>query len=70
VFGHVTYIAISALVLNLAVTVVLTLFFRALKLPDGYDSTRPGHYTVDLAAKPADAARTRGAHRLHTSPGP
>jgi SSS family solute:Na+ symporter len=70
VFGHVTYIAISALVLNLAVTVVLTLIFRLLKLPDGYDSTRPDQYTVDLAAKPVGAARTRGAHRLHASPRP
>ena len=69
VFGHVTYIAISALVLNLAVTVVFTLIFRLVRLPDGYDSTQPEHYMVDLAAKPAvGAPRIRGAHRLHASP--
>jgi len=67
VFGHVTYIAITALVLNLVVTILLTLIFRALKLPDGYDSTRPGDYSIDLAGKPAAAARTRGAHRIHAS---
>ncbi|MGP8000204.1 MAG: monocarboxylate uptake permease MctP [Streptosporangiaceae bacterium] len=47
VFGHVTYIAISALVLNLAVSVLLTLVFRAMRLPDGYDETRPADYLAD-----------------------
>ena len=60
VFGHVTYIAVSALILNLAVTVVLTLLFRLARLPDGYDSTQPGHYTVDLAAKPARPGKNQG----------
>ena len=47
VFGHVTYIAISALLLNLAVSVLLTLVFRAMRLPDGYDETRPADYLAD-----------------------
>ena len=70
VFGHVTYIAISALILNLAVTVLFTLIFRLVRLPDGYDSTQPENYTVDLATKPAGPPRIRGAHRLHASPRP
>jgi SSS family solute:Na+ symporter len=70
VFGHVTYIAISALILNLAVTVLFTVIFRLARLPDGYDSTQPEHYTVDLAAKPAGPVRIRGAHRLHATPRP
>ncbi len=49
VFGHITYIAISALVLNLVVTTALTLFFRAIRLPYGYDETRPSDYTADPA---------------------
>jgi solute:Na+ symporter, SSS family len=47
VFGHITYIAISALLLNLAVSVLLTLVFRAMRLPDGYDETRPADYLAD-----------------------
>jgi solute:Na+ symporter, SSS family len=47
VFGHVTYIALTALALNLIVATVLTLVFRATRVPDGYDETRPAHYNVD-----------------------
>jgi solute:Na+ symporter, SSS family len=39
-------------VLNLVVTVVLTLIFRAAKLPAGTDETQPAQYTYD----PADGA--------------
>jgi solute:Na+ symporter, SSS family len=53
ILGHVTYIAIAALVINLAVTVVLTLVFRLAGLPDGYDETRRADYTADPAGKPA-----------------
>ena len=61
VFGHVIYIAIAALVINLVVTIVLTLVFRAVKLPAGTDETLPQHYTADpaeahAAAVPAPAA--------------
>jgi SSS family solute:Na+ symporter len=61
VFGHATYIAITALLVNLAVAVVLTLIFRAIRLPDGYDETRPADYSADPADEPAAAARARGA---------
>ena len=55
VFGHVTYIAIVALILNVAVSAVLTVIFRRVGLQDGYDETRPADYTAD----PAASARTK-----------
>ena len=60
VFGHVTYIAITALVVNLVVAVVLTLIFHAIRLPNGYDVTRPAHYSADPVDEPAARAGTRG----------
>ncbi len=60
-FGQVTYIAIAALILNLAVSAVLTLLFRRMGVQDGYDETRPSDYVVDPAAAPAAAkAATTG----------
>jgi len=62
VFGHVTYIAIAALLINLVVAAALTLIFRAIGLPDGYDETRPADYSVDpVDVPPAAAAGTQGA---------
>jgi solute:Na+ symporter, SSS family len=61
VFGHVTYIAITALLVNLVVAVMFTLIFRAIRLPDGYDETRPADYSVDSVDGPAAAAPARGA---------
>ncbi len=55
VLGHVIYIAIAALVINLVVAIVLTLVFRAIKLPAGTDETLPAHYTADPAEGPAAA---------------
>jgi solute:Na+ symporter, SSS family len=57
VFGHVTYIAITALVLNIAVAAALTLVFRKVGLQDGYDATRPSDYIADPVTAPA--AKTR-----------
>ena len=59
VFGHVTYIAIAALILNLAVSAVLTVFFRFSGLQDGYDATKPSDYVADPV--PAPPPRRRGA---------
>jgi solute:Na+ symporter, SSS family len=70
VFGHVTYIAVTAFVLNLAVSVVLTLIFRAIRLPDGYDETQLADYSMDLTDRPATRPRFRGAHRFRASPDP
>ena len=58
VLGHITYIAISALVLNLVVAAVLTFLFRALGLHDGYDETRPADYSADPAGEPPAPAST------------
>lgn len=57
VFGHVTYIAIAALVLNVAVSAMLTVVFRKIGLQDGYDATRRADYTADPL--PVTAARIR-----------
>jgi len=56
VFGHVTYIAITALAVNLIVAILLTLVFRATRVPDGYDETRPAHYNVDPVERPVQTA--------------
>ena len=59
VFGHITYIAVTALALNLGLSVLFTLVFRAMRLPDGYDETRPADYLADPvpgSAIPAGAA--------------
>jgi SSS family solute:Na+ symporter len=41
------YIAVTALIINLLVAVVLTLVFRALKVPPGADETQPDDYYAD-----------------------
>jgi solute:Na+ symporter, SSS family len=61
ILGHVIYIGFAALVLNFAVSVVITLIFRAIRLPAGKDETEPANYTYDPAeeapaAVPAAAA--------------
>src|SRR6476661_4587108 len=43
-FNHTVYIALTALVINLVVTAVLTGVFRLAKLPAGADETLPSHY--------------------------
>jgi SSS family solute:Na+ symporter len=58
VFGHITYIAITALIINVAVSAVLTLLFRKMGLQDGYDETRPADYVADPVTVPT-APRTR-----------
>jgi hypothetical protein len=52
VFGHTTYIAITALLINLAVSAVLTVVFRWFGLQDGYDETRPADYVADPEPAP------------------
>jgi solute:Na+ symporter, SSS family len=41
------YIALTAFVINLVIAVVLTVVFRAAKLPEGADETLPAHYEAD-----------------------
>ncbi|EDY44217.1 monocarboxylate uptake permease MctP [Streptomyces sp. SPB074] len=45
--GEIGYIGMTAIVLNVVVTVVLTFVLRALKAPEGVDETRPSDYVAD-----------------------
>ncbi|GAA3840180.1 sodium:solute symporter family protein [Streptomyces coacervatus] len=65
--GETGYIGLTAFVLNVAVTVVLTCVLKAAKAPEGIDVTSPGDYTAD----PAEAG-TKEAPTLRpgTSPAP
>ncbi len=53
VLGHTVYIAMTALVINVVAAVVLTLIFRAFRLPAGADETQPAHYLADPVVGPA-----------------
>ena len=66
-FGQVTYIAIAALILNLAVSAVLTPLFRKMGVQDGYDETKPSDYIVDPATAPT-RANAAGAKTATTVP--
>jgi hypothetical protein len=55
VFGHTTYIAVTALIVNLLVAAMLTLVFRKIGLQDGYDETRPSDYLADPVTVPGAA---------------
>ncbi len=46
-FGQNGYIALTAFVINLIIVVVLTLIFRAARLPAGADETAAHHYLAD-----------------------
>ncbi|WP_181923692.1 monocarboxylate uptake permease MctP [Streptomyces inhibens] len=45
--GEIGYIGLTAFVLNVVVTVVLTFALKAAKVPDGVDETSPADYTAD-----------------------
>src|SRR3954447_11376879 len=49
------YIAATAFLLNLVVTIVLTAVFRAAKVADGVDETSPDDYTADLGDEDVEA---------------
>jgi solute:Na+ symporter, SSS family len=74
ILGHVIYIAIAAFVINLVVSVALTLAFRAARLPEGADETMAADYSADPgeapivavpAPAPAAAGNGSGRHRAH-----
>jgi solute:Na+ symporter, SSS family len=46
-FGHSVYIGLSALILNLVITVALSAILNGLKVPAGIDETLPHQYTAD-----------------------
>jgi solute:Na+ symporter, SSS family len=58
VFGHVTYIAVTALILNVVVSALLTPVLRAAGVQDGYDETRPSDYVADPDLVPVPRPRT------------
>ena len=53
--GHTVYIGLSAVIINLIIAVILTVIFRAAKVPQGADETLPHQYTADPAELPAPA---------------
>ena len=53
VFGHAVYIGLTAIIINAAVTVILTLIFKGARVPAGADETRPHEYTADPGEAPA-----------------
>jgi solute:Na+ symporter, SSS family len=63
-FGHSVYIGLSALILNLIITVALSAVLNGLKVPAGVDETLPQHYTVD----PAPAITGDSNHELPRIP--
>ena len=55
IWGHTIYIGLSAIILNLVVAVVLTLIFKAVRVPEGTDETSPEQYKADPAGAPVAA---------------
>jgi SSS family solute:Na+ symporter len=51
-FGHTVYIAVTALIINLVVAVVLTAVFRLVQLPAGRDETTAGSFVADPEGAP------------------
>jgi SSS family solute:Na+ symporter len=72
ILGHTVYIALTALVLNLIVTIVLTAIFRAARVPAGQDETVAADYAEDLPGEPAPvlAATAAGSAGPAGFPGP
>jgi SSS family solute:Na+ symporter len=54
-WGHTYYIGLTAIILNIAVSAVLTLVLRATRVPAGTDETLPRQYTADPVDAPAPA---------------
>ncbi len=52
-WGHTYYIGLTAIILNIAVSAVLTLVLRAARVPAGTDETLPRQYTADPVDTPA-----------------
>jgi SSS family solute:Na+ symporter len=54
-WGHTYYIGLTANILNIAVSAVLTLVLRAARAPAGTDETQPRQYTADPVDTPTPA---------------
>jgi SSS family solute:Na+ symporter len=59
-FGHTVYIGLSAIIINIAVSVILTLIFKAARVPEGTDETLPHEYKADPPEAPAAEPATIG----------
>ena len=59
-FGHTVYIGLSAIIINIAVSVILTLIFKAARVPESTDETLPHEYKADPAEVPATAPASVG----------
>ena len=58
--GHTVYIGLTAVIINLIIAVVLTVIFRAAKVPQGADETLPHQYTADPADVPVPTPASIG----------
>ena len=63
-FGHTVYIGLSALILNIAIAVVLTLVLKAARVPEGADETLPEQYTADPPAEGGPVPAGAGVSRF------
>jgi solute:Na+ symporter, SSS family len=61
VFGHSIYIGITSIIINVVIAVVLTLVFKATRVPEGTDETLPHQYTADPEQGPAPTPAVVGA---------
>jgi SSS family solute:Na+ symporter len=61
VFGHTVYIGLTAVVINIVLSMVLTLIMKAVRVPAGADETLPHQYTADPADAPAPEPAGVGA---------
>jgi len=59
-FGHTVYIGLAAVILNIAISLVLTVILNATRVPSGADETLPDQYTADPAAAPAPVPAAPG----------
>jgi solute:Na+ symporter, SSS family len=59
-FGHTVYIGLAAVILNIAISLVLTLILWATRVPAGADETLPQQYTADPASAPAPVTGAPG----------
>ncbi len=66
--GKMGYIAVTAFVLNLLITVVATLILRALKVDSGTDDTIKGDYFADAGDPRVEKHLATGAHLTTGSP--
>ena len=66
-FGHTVYIGLSALIINVVVSAVLTLIFRAVRVPEGADETLPHEYRSDPEQAPAATPAGVGAASTGTA---